>query len=133
MELQEHEHIALARKKVRNKKRFIRHFSVFLVVNLFFFFMNMATGGEVWFIFPTMVWGVPLAIHYLFVYGLPFTKAGTREWEEKQLEKELEKLRPLLPKPQKKGFSIDEHLELKEFTAQPSDAVKEAAYRDDLV
>lgn len=131
---QESEHIRLARLRVRSKKRFYRHFSAFLVITGFFFFMNMATDGmrDIWFIYPALVWGVPLGIHYLWVFGLPFTQAGTREWEQRELEREIQRRQPFLP-PIKQSplVDMDEHLELKTITKEKASPAGYEA--DDLV
>jgi Na+/melibiose symporter-like transporter len=134
MQQDEQDHIRLARQRVRSKKRFFRHFSVFIAVIGFFFLMNIVTepDGELWFIYPALVWGVPLAIHYLMVFGLPFTKAGTPEWEERELEREIQRMQPHLPPPQRRPLvNMDEHLELK--TLAKEKATKSGYEADDLV
>lgn len=137
MQQDEQDHIRLARQRVRSKKRFFRHFSVFIAVIGFFFLMNMATDGprgELWFIYPALVWGVPLTIHYLMVFGLPFTKVGTPEWEEQELEREIQRLQPHLPPPQRRPLvDIDEHLELKTLDKEKARAARGGYADDDLV
>ena len=98
-----------AKKQVKKKKGFYVHMAVYLSVGLFFLLMNVATfDGEWWFFFPMLPWGIGLSIHYLTVFGLPGTDILTKEWEKKEMEKELRKRgytptdRPALP-PQKKA------------------------------
>lgn len=136
----EPEYIRKARKKVRAKKWFYRHFSVYGVIILFLFFMNMLEGGmnDPWFLYPALAWGVFIAIHYLFVFGLPGSNAGTKEWEERELARELAKMAPeetvvALPpeRTESPEFNLDEHLELREVDKQKT---KNPVYRtDDLV
>lgn len=131
-----------ARKKVRAKKWFYRHFSTYAVITLFFFLMNMAVDGtrDIWWIYPAMSWGTLVLLHRFWVFGLPFTKAGTKEWEEKELARELAKMNMPLPLAEPTtsfleedsfNVDIDDHLELKEVSSQ-----KEIApnyQQDDLV
>lgn len=84
----------MARKRVAEKKGFYRHFSVYLAVGAFFFIMNVLTyydSYEWWFFFPMVPWGTGLAIHYFSVFGLPGGHLS-REWEERELRKEMERL-----------------------------------------
>ncbi len=82
-----------AQKRVKEKKGFYSHLSVFISVGLFFFFLNMADGfHDVWFFFPILPWGVGLSIHYFSVFGLPGTDLLTKEWEDRELEREMRRL-----------------------------------------
>lgn len=138
----EPEHVRKARRKVRSKKWFFRHFSIYLVISIFFFCMNMLDSPhDPWFLYPVISWGTLVAIQYLWTFGLPFTKAGTREWEERELARELAKSAPgyqdtkeEAPPVQRlvsSGVNIDDHLELQEVSKEK---VAEPIYRnDDLV
>jgi len=89
------DHYNLARKKVKKKKGFYTHLSVFIAVGIFFLAMNIATfheSGEWWFFFPLLPWSVGLFIHYFSIFGLPGTDILTKEWEDRELEKEMKKL-----------------------------------------
>ena len=46
-----------------------------------------------WYYRPLLPWGTILAIHYVFVKGIPGTNILTKEWEEEEYEKQLERLR----------------------------------------
>jgi len=84
-----------ARKRVKIKKGFFIHLGVYVSVGLFFFFMNLATfpeEGEWWFFFPLLPWGAGLLIHYLVTFGFPGTDVLSSKWEEREYEKELERL-----------------------------------------
>lgn len=79
-----------ARKQVKKKKGFFIHLAVFLSTALFFFLMNVATSpGDWWWFFPMLPWGIGLAIHYLVIFGFPGSGILSREWEEKEMQKEL--------------------------------------------
>jgi hypothetical protein len=135
------DHIRQARRKVRAKKWFFRHFSLYLVASFFFFSMNILDNDlyEAWFLYPVISWGTLVAFQYLLVFGFPFTKAGTSEWEERELAREIarrapaeyEEIAPPAPRhiAPKKPVDMDDHLELQEVSK-----VKKPIYRtDDLV
>ena len=144
----EPDYVRAARKKVRAKKWFYRHFSIYGVIILFLFSINMLEAAEsgwyeMWFMYPTLSWGVLIALHYIFVFGLPGTNAGTREWEERELAREIQRLAPdmpietpvaALPAEQKsEGLNMDDHLELRE-ADKHKEKKKSPVYRtDDLV
>ncbi len=101
-----------AKKIVRKKKAFYQHLGAYLAVNAFLVFLGIMTG-ELFegFLVPGAGWGIGLAIHYFNTFGFPFTKGVmSPEWEEREIEKELDKLEgfPEAPEP-------DEELELREF------------------
>jgi hypothetical protein len=82
-----------AKKRVKQKKGFFTHFGTYIAVGIFFLLMNIFTWeGEIWFVFPMLPWGAGLLIHYFSVFGLPGSKVLSREWEEKELDKEIEHL-----------------------------------------
>jgi len=57
-----------ARRKVRSLKRLYRHMSVYSIMGVFFFLLNVVTSPfEMWFFFPLLPWGVIVAIHYILV------------------------------------------------------------------
>ncbi len=107
-----------ARKRLKAKKGFFKHLSVYISVGLFFFIMNMVTLGndpELWFFFPMLPWGIGLLIHYFSIFGLPFSGALTEEWEKKEMEKEIDRARReygdySLPAPKER----EDRMELKE-------------------
>lgn len=119
----EPDYVRQARRKVRAKKWFFRHLSLYLVAGFFFFSMNVLDNdlGDPWFLYPVISWGTIVAFQYLLVFGLPFTKAGTSEWEEKEFARELAKRVPSQPAPpvqqlvaETTRVDIDDHLELQE-------------------
>ncbi|MEM1322844.1 MAG: 2TM domain-containing protein [Bacteroidota bacterium] len=102
-----------AQKVVKKKKGFYSHLAVYVAVGAFFLLMNLATfdsgGREWWFFFPLLPWGVGLAIHYFGTFGLPGTDILTKEWEERETEKEMRRLYEQNPE-----LGIDDHLELRD-------------------
>jgi len=109
-----------ARKKVKKKKGFYSHLTSYILVIGFLFILNMITSPlDIWFIFPALGWGLGLGFHYLGVFGLPMFKFNSEEWEEREIEKEIERSRgggrrALFDAPSSSLEVVDE-LELKEF------------------
>jgi len=97
-----------AKKRVKKKKGFYSHLTAYISVNLFMIFLMTFTGGEPlgWMI-PAFGWGIGLASHYVSIFGFPIIGVGGKDWEERELEKELEKEGYDL-----KSFRRDEELEL---------------------
>ncbi|MBK8563815.1 MAG: 2TM domain-containing protein [Saprospiraceae bacterium] len=84
--------LSKAKKKVKDKKDFYQHLMSYAIVNTFLFALNIITSpGYLWFVFPLMGWGVGLAFHYVGVFGIPGFDILSKEWEERELEKELRK------------------------------------------
>lgn len=119
------DHYERARKRVKEKKDFYSHFTTYLIMGAFFFTLNMLTSpGSWWFYWPMLGWGIGLASHYFKVFGWPGSGAGSKEWENREIEKEMHRLEE-----QEEPFlDIDEHLELKETTSEKE---KIKTYRKD--
>lgn len=122
-----------AKKRVKAKKGFFSHLTAYFIVIGFLFLMNMATwDGELWFIFPMMGWGIGIAFHYVGVFGIPFFNVLSKEWEEKEFQKELSKYGieeaeeelKYLEEKKEAGLDLDmnKHLKLKELRKDYDDA-----------
>lgn len=83
----------VAEKRVKAKKGFYVHLSIYLIVNAFLFAINMLTSPHYyWFIYPLLGWGVSIAIQFFTVFGVPGTGRLDEKWEAKEIEKELRKM-----------------------------------------
>ena len=80
---------AIARKRVRERKRFYKHLFSWFVMSVFFVFINLVTSDYFWAIFPILSWGIGLAFHGMRVFAMDYGE----DWEERQIEKEMERLR----------------------------------------
>ena len=77
-----------AKERVTNLREFYGHLSVYVIVNLGLFLINMATSpGTIWFIWPLMGWGIAVALHALRV----FVELPGSDWEEKKIAELMEK------------------------------------------
>ena len=80
-------------KKVKRIKRFYLHAGFTAIMGVFFFALNMVTDPfDMWFIFPMIPLTALVGIHYLFVFGFPGFNFMSREWEEREYERQLDKL-----------------------------------------
>ncbi len=83
-----------AERRVEEKKKFYAHFSSFVFVNTFLFILNMITSpGNWWFYWPLLGWGLSIVIHASKVFGFPVFGWLSPKWEERQIEKEEERIR----------------------------------------
>ncbi len=91
-ELSEEEIYKLARERVNEKKGFYIHLAVYIVVNIMLVLIWWFTGhGYPWFIFPLAGWGIGIIFHFLAVFV--FSGHGTTDWERREMEKEMERIR----------------------------------------
>lgn len=89
----EDEHYKVARKRVKQKKGFYGHLMAYILVGLFFFIMNITTDPkDMWFHFPMLGWGIGLGMHYFRVFGFPFVGSLDTSWEQREIERELQKM-----------------------------------------
>lgn len=78
-----------AKKKVENLKAFYIHLTVYLLVNIFIFVINLTTyDGTWWFVFPLGGWGIGLIAHGLSIFAE--SRFGSN-WEERKIKEYMEK------------------------------------------
>lgn len=78
-----------AKRKMENLKRFYSHLTVYILVNIMIFIVNLITDpGDWWFIYPLLGWGIAIVIQ-AFTTFVP-DKFGT-DWEEKKIKEYMEK------------------------------------------
>ncbi len=89
--MSEEEIYQVARKRVEEKKGFFVHLAVYIVVNIIIIltWAFAAGGGFAWFLFPLCGWGIGLIFHGLGV----FVFNRQTDWEQREIEKEAERLR----------------------------------------
>lgn len=93
-----------ARKKVREKRKFFSHLGTWGIMSIFFILLNIFSSNVFWAIFPILGWGIGVALHGFSVFGKTFGE----EWEQRQLEKEIDKIK------NRTGFVDDDELTLEE-------------------
>ncbi|ACZ61303.1 2TM domain-containing protein [Dehalococcoides mccartyi] len=81
----------IAQKRVKEKKEFYNHLSVYIVINLMLISIWAFTGSSYpWFIFPLGGWGIGLIFHFLSVFGFMRDES---DWENKEIQKEIGRLK----------------------------------------
>jgi hypothetical protein len=90
--MSEEEIYQLAKKRVEEKKGFYTHLIVYVCVNALLVVIWAVTGaGFPWFVFPLGGWGIGLIFHFLGTFV--FSGRMTTDWERKEIEKEVERLK----------------------------------------
>ncbi|SMC76801.1 2TM domain-containing protein [Moheibacter sediminis] len=78
-----------AKKAVEERLGFYVHLAAYILVNGYFVFLSVRSGGYFWAIWPMVGWGIGLAFHGIGVFGF----FNNNSWKDKQIHKELEKRR----------------------------------------
>ena len=89
-----------AKKRIDEIKKFYKHFSVYLVINLFFIgrriYKDINRGDSVIDAFTDVSnynfffwWGVGLIIHGFLVFGAP--KVFSKDWEKRKIDEFMNK------------------------------------------
>jgi len=78
-----------AKKRVKDKRRFYTHVISWAIMSVFFILLNIFTSNFFWAIFPILGWGIMLAFHGIRVFSTVYGDV----WEEREIEKEMEKLK----------------------------------------
>ncbi|MBF7156750.1 2TM domain-containing protein [Bacillus albus] len=78
-----------AKKRMENLKAFYIHLTVYILVNLMLFLINVTSdSSELWFLYPLGGWGIGIVIHGLTTFPLGIFG---KEWEERKVKKYMEK------------------------------------------
>src|ERR687893_481560 len=80
-----------ARKRVEALKGFYIHATVFVLVNIALFIINVLTGGAWWFFWPLVGWGIGLGAHALGVFGFGGGGPLGQDWEERKTREMMDK------------------------------------------
>ncbi len=78
-----------AKKRVENLKAFYIHLTVYILVNVMLFIINIISdSSKLWFLYPLAGWGIGIVIHGLTTF--PVGIFG-KEWEERKIKEYMEK------------------------------------------
>ncbi len=109
-----------ATKKVKAKKGFYVTATVFIAVSIILMIVSFTLYNPIaafWVRFPILVLGLVLGIIYVSIFGLNFGALfNQKDWEEEQIEKEINRLYRQRRNELPPGEDLDEEdrLELKE-------------------
>jgi hypothetical protein len=122
----EREIVERARKRVKEKKGFYAHLTSYLIVMAFLTILNLLTAPATWWVvWPALGWGIGLAFHYFGVFGI--LNMGNQDWEEKEMAKEISKLK----KGSQAHYINDDHLDLEQEKLELKEIKKERIDWDD--
>lgn len=78
------------KKQVKEMKMFYLHLMAYVVVITALMIINLITYPfYLWFLWPVLGWGIPIAFHALSVFNMsPFLG---RDWEQRKIEELIEK------------------------------------------
>lgn len=78
-----------AKKRVESIKGFYGNLTSYIVLNIFFFVLNILTSPKhLWFYWPLLGWGIGVIFHGMKVFNYsPFLG---KNWEERKLKEYLE-------------------------------------------
>ena len=82
-----------ARARVKAIKGFYIHATIFVVVNIALFAINVLVGGVWWFYWSLLGWGIGLGVHALAVFGFGGGGPWGRDWEERKTREMIDKER----------------------------------------
>lgn len=88
LDLEQHELLENAQKRIKQKKRLFSHFVIFLVGSLFLVLINKVLKyGETydWFVWAILIWAFLFVIHAVNVFVTQ--KFMGQDWERSQREK----------------------------------------------
>jgi len=102
-----------AKKRVHAKKEFYQHLGSYIVFSFFFFLINAVTNfGNWWFYWPMLGWGIGIFFHYIDAFGVPGIGNINEDWEAREIQREMKRLRGREDRYESSGASGEEELEL---------------------
>ncbi len=114
----------IAKKRVKKKKDFYQHLTSYMVMGVFFFVLNAVTSfGNWWFYWPMLGWGIGLIFHYFETFGVPGVGNFDKDWEERAIQDEMERLEGNRYQKEPEA-APDEELELKELQKEREESRK---------
>jgi len=81
------EEIKAAKKRVEEVQGFYWNLASYVIINIFFLFLDLRDGRFEWAFWPLLGWGIGIAFHAIEVFGM-FNSAS---WKDRQVQKELER------------------------------------------
>ncbi len=102
VDIEQHELLENAQKRIRQKKRLFSHFVIFLIGCVFLFLINkiFKYGEEYdWFVWGILLWAFLFALHAFNVFVTH--RFMGQDWERKQRERLVEKQKQRITEIQK--------------------------------
>jgi 2TM domain-containing protein len=81
-----------AQKRVRDKAKFYKHLYIYVIVNGVLVLLSLFRGRP-FSTFPiALFWGIGLCSHYLKVFGFPGSGILSKEWEDREVRREMDRM-----------------------------------------
>ncbi|MDX1414694.1 MAG: 2TM domain-containing protein [Candidatus Promineifilaceae bacterium] len=78
-----------AKERVETLRGFYIHLTVYVIVNLFLFLLNIFVSPDtLWFYWPLLGWGIAIVLHAVSVFGSG--RMSSANWEEKKIREIME-------------------------------------------
>ena len=106
-----------ARRRVSEKAKFYKHLYFFLIFNGILFIMALFRGRPFMPMTVALFWGIGVVFHYLKVFGLPGSGILSKEWEDREIHKEINRM-----KGDKNELKTEDKMELKELRKNYDDS-----------
>ncbi|MDO5860889.1 2TM domain-containing protein [Methanobrevibacter sp.] len=82
-----------AEKRVDNKIKFYRSFTIYVIVNAFLAVINWIFTPQFWWVlFPVFFWGIGVVAKFLNAFVF-ISKFDSEDYRERKIQEEMEKLR----------------------------------------
>lgn len=91
IDVEQREQFEYARRRIKQKKNLMRHFTLFLVGSVLLIILDefMEFGHEIlfkgWYIWAVLIWAFIFLVHLFNVFVM--NKFMDKEWEDRQMEK----------------------------------------------
>ena len=83
--MEKDEKYLLAKKRVKELKGFYNHLVVYIAVITLLFIVDYQDGGNWWFYYPAIGWGI-----FVLIQGVNVSRIGM-DWEEKKIKEIMKK------------------------------------------
>lgn len=81
------EEFKLAKKRIEDLQGYYWNLASYIVINLFFTFLDLKDGSYDWAYWPALGWGIGIAFHSIEVFGF----FNSHNWKDRMIQKELER------------------------------------------
>ena len=88
--MEQEEKYARAKKRVKEIKGFYTHLLIYVAVMILLIVFDLRDGGNYWFYWPLLGWGIAIVAHAINLFGLGGFLGW--DWEKQKIQEEMNKL-----------------------------------------
>lgn len=96
-----------AKRRVKQRAKFYKHLYIYVIVNGVFILLSLFRGRPFMTSPMALFWGIGLCFHYLKVFGLPGSGILSKEWEDREIRREMDRLQGKKPHAQEDERPLD--------------------------